>query len=176
MGNHKIRKLKLPHYAPWGRLGERKYSVYSFLTSALDEGGWSASRPGRALPPGKGPPVPIGQESGWSPEPVWTQRLEEKSFDSAGDLTPIAQSSSAYADTILTELPQLLKHKIRQYNLSRLAFEPGSVRDSVKNACANFLSLNGNCLANTRQYEHCEALSNFEQKGTNEHAADDLIF
>jgi hypothetical protein len=30
------------------------------------------------LPPGKGPPVPIVQEAGWAPEPVWTQRLEEK--------------------------------------------------------------------------------------------------
>jgi hypothetical protein len=28
--------------------------------------------------PGKGPPVPIVQEPGWAPEPVWTQRLEEK--------------------------------------------------------------------------------------------------
>jgi hypothetical protein len=36
--------------------GERRYSSYSFTTSALDGGGWSASRPGRALPPGKGPP------------------------------------------------------------------------------------------------------------------------
>jgi hypothetical protein len=26
----------------------------------LDGGEWSASRPGRALPPGKGPPVPVG--------------------------------------------------------------------------------------------------------------------
>jgi hypothetical protein len=26
---------------------------------ALGGGEWSASRPGRALPPGKGPPVPI---------------------------------------------------------------------------------------------------------------------
>jgi hypothetical protein len=39
---------------------------------------WSASRPGRALPPGKGPPVPIVQEAGWAPELVWTQRLQEK--------------------------------------------------------------------------------------------------
>jgi hypothetical protein len=38
-------------------------------------GEWSASRPGRALPPGKGPPVPTIQEAGWAPEPVWTQRL-----------------------------------------------------------------------------------------------------
>jgi hypothetical protein len=43
-------------------------------------GEWSAPRPGRALTPGKGPPVPIGHGAGWAPEPVWTQRLEEKSF------------------------------------------------------------------------------------------------
>jgi hypothetical protein len=57
-------------------VGERRYSSYSFLTSALDGGEWSASRLGRALPPGKGPPVPIVQEAGWAPELVWTQRLE----------------------------------------------------------------------------------------------------
>jgi hypothetical protein len=55
------------------------YSSYSFTTSALHGGQWSASRPGRSLPPGKGPLVPIGQEAGWAPELVWTQRLEEKS-------------------------------------------------------------------------------------------------
>jgi hypothetical protein len=38
-------------------------------------GEWSASRPGRDLPP-----IPIGQEAGWAPGPVWTQRLEEKIF------------------------------------------------------------------------------------------------
>jgi hypothetical protein len=65
------------------------YSSYSYLTSALDGGEWSASRPGRTLPPGKEPPVPIGQEAGWAPEPVWTQGLEEKSSASVGDRTPI---------------------------------------------------------------------------------------
>jgi hypothetical protein len=49
------------------------YSSYLFTTSALDGGEWSASRPGSALAPGKGPPVPIVQEAGWAPEPVWTQ-------------------------------------------------------------------------------------------------------
>jgi hypothetical protein len=33
--------------------------------------------PAALLPPGKGPPVPIGQEAEWAPKPVWTQRLEE---------------------------------------------------------------------------------------------------
>jgi hypothetical protein len=69
-------------------MGDRKYSSYCFLTSELEGGEWSASRPGRALPPGKEPPVPIVQEAGWAPEAVWTQRLEEKSSASVGDRTP----------------------------------------------------------------------------------------
>jgi hypothetical protein len=78
------------HNTPMEAQGERMYSSYSFTASALDGGAWSASRPARALPLGKGPPVPIGQEAGWAPEPVWIQRLEEKS--SAGDRTPIVRS------------------------------------------------------------------------------------
>jgi hypothetical protein len=64
------------------------YSSFSFLTSALDGGEWSASRRGRALAPGKVPPVPIVQEAGWAQEPVWTQRLKEKSLAFAGDRSP----------------------------------------------------------------------------------------
>jgi hypothetical protein len=37
--------------------------------------------------------VPIGQDTGWDSEPVWTQRLEEKSFASAEDRNPIEQSA-----------------------------------------------------------------------------------
>jgi hypothetical protein len=73
-------------------LGDRRYSSYSFLTSALEGGEWSASRPGRALPSGKEPPVPTVQEAGWAPQPVWTQRLEEKSSASVGDRTLAVQS------------------------------------------------------------------------------------
>jgi hypothetical protein len=50
-------------------------------------GVWPASRPGRALASGKGPPVPIVQEAGWAPELIWTQRLEENPFAPAGDRT-----------------------------------------------------------------------------------------
>jgi hypothetical protein len=39
-----------------GAWGERKYSSYSFTTSALDGGEWSASRPGRAITPGERTP------------------------------------------------------------------------------------------------------------------------
>jgi hypothetical protein len=62
---------------------------------------WSASRPSCALPPGKGPPVPIVQEAGWAQ----TQMLEEKSLASAEDRTSITRSSSPQPDTILTEIP-----------------------------------------------------------------------
>jgi hypothetical protein len=54
-------------------LGKRRYSSFSFTISALDGGEWSASRPGRALPPGKGLPVPIVQDDGWVSELVWTR-------------------------------------------------------------------------------------------------------
>jgi hypothetical protein len=68
------------------------HSSYSFMTLALDGGEWSVSHSSHALPPGKRPLVPIGQEAGWAPEQVWTQKLEEKSLAPAGDLTSIAQS------------------------------------------------------------------------------------
>jgi len=88
------------HYTPRRRLGERRYSSYSLTTSALDRGEWSASCSGHTLPPGKGPPVPIGQEAGWAPEPVWTQRLEENSIASAGDRTPVGTVLTAFSGVV----------------------------------------------------------------------------
>jgi hypothetical protein len=70
-----------------GTWRDRRYSSHTFLTSALEEGEWSASRPGRVLRPKKEPPVPTVQETGWAPEPVCTHRLEEKSPTSARDRT-----------------------------------------------------------------------------------------
>ena len=46
------------------------YSSTLPSTSALDGGGWSTPSPGR-FTPGKDP-VPIVQETGWAPGPVWT--------------------------------------------------------------------------------------------------------
>jgi hypothetical protein len=80
-------------------MGEEEVYLLLILNLGNRWGEWSASRPGRALPPVKEPPVLIGQEAGWAPEPVWTQRLEEKSFAFVGDRTPVV--------AILAELPQL---------------------------------------------------------------------
>jgi hypothetical protein len=71
--------------------GQRIYSSYSFLTLVLDGDEWSASHAGRFIS-GKEPPVPIGEEADWASKLVWTQRLEEKFFASAGDGTLFIQS------------------------------------------------------------------------------------
>jgi hypothetical protein len=64
-----------------GPEGELRYNSTLFLTSALDEGGWSKSRSGRSTP-GKDP-VSIIQEAGWAPGPVWTgaENLAPSGFD-----------------------------------------------------------------------------------------------
>ena len=56
-----------------GRTAHRGVDVYlySFLTTALEGGEGSASRPCRSVTPGNDP-VPIVQESGWAPGTVWT--------------------------------------------------------------------------------------------------------
>jgi hypothetical protein len=88
----------------------RPYSYVTWGMNNRPQGDGSLqthSRPSRAFSSGKGPPVPIVQEAGWDPEPVWIQRLQEKSLASAGDRTSISRSSSPYPDTILAELPRL---------------------------------------------------------------------
>jgi hypothetical protein len=60
--------VKWFRYTPWSRLeGE-----------VVEVGEWSASRPGRPLPPGKEPPVPIVQEAGWATAQVWKKKTGEK--------------------------------------------------------------------------------------------------
>jgi hypothetical protein len=66
-------KVKQSHNTPMEVQGERLYSSYLFTTLALNGSERSATRPSRALPPGKRPLVPTGQEAGWATEPVWTQ-------------------------------------------------------------------------------------------------------
>ena len=64
-----------------GPEGEEMYSSTLPSTMALDMGGWSAPRPDR-ITPGKDP-VPIVQDAGWAPGPVWTgaENLSPPGFD-----------------------------------------------------------------------------------------------
>jgi hypothetical protein len=87
--NYEAKKSSVPLPPCMHQGGED--SPYSFLTSPLDGGEWSPLRPGRVLPLGKGPPVPIGYEAEWTSEPVWIQRLEEKSFATNEDRAPFVQ-------------------------------------------------------------------------------------
>jgi hypothetical protein len=50
----RVKSKAVPLYATEA-LGRMRHSSYSFSTSAPDGGAWSASRPGRALSPGKDP-------------------------------------------------------------------------------------------------------------------------
>jgi hypothetical protein len=59
---------------------DRRYSCYSFFTSALDEGEWSASCSGCALCSRKGHPVPTGEKAGWAPEHVWYIQSEVRHY------------------------------------------------------------------------------------------------
>jgi hypothetical protein len=52
-----------------------------------------------ALPPGKGAPVPIGQEVGWTPETVWTISRRENSWPYR-DWNPDQPVASRYTDYV----------------------------------------------------------------------------
>jgi len=79
----------------WPR-GWVEVQLYSSMTAALEES--AAACPGRTLPPGKNP-VPILQEAGWAPGPVWMGGKSRPHRDSIPDRP--ARSSIA----IPTELP-----------------------------------------------------------------------
>ena len=61
------------------------------MSAALEEGEWSAASPGRTLPPGKDP-VPILQEAGWTPGPIWTGGKSRPHRDSIPDCPARSQS------------------------------------------------------------------------------------
>jgi hypothetical protein len=56
MGHGAGKGKAVPLHAMEALGGERRYSSYSFSTSALDGGEWSASFPGRAFTPGERTP------------------------------------------------------------------------------------------------------------------------
>jgi hypothetical protein len=83
----------VPLHATKALGGGRRYSSYSFSTSALDEDEWSVSRPDRALPPVKDPRYPLYRRL-CGPQSRSGHRGKRKNpFASVGDQTSIARSS-----------------------------------------------------------------------------------
>jgi hypothetical protein len=89
---HIGKRLSDPATRYGGAWGERRYSSYSFLTSTLDGGEWSASRPGRALPRGKNSGTHC--TGGWvgRPRAGLDAEARRKIPVSVGDRTPVVQS------------------------------------------------------------------------------------
>jgi hypothetical protein len=64
--------------------------------------------PAALYPRRKSPPYPAG----WAPEPVWTQRLEEKSSASVGERTPAVQFVVRHYIDWATRLTGILERRI----------------------------------------------------------------
>jgi hypothetical protein len=84
------KKAKQSRNTPMEAQRKRMYSSYSFMTSALHGGVWSASRPGRALAPG----YPFDRRLGGPQSRSGRRGYRKNPFATAGDGTSIARSSS----------------------------------------------------------------------------------
>ena len=71
------------------------YSSTLPSASELDEGGWSTPRPGRFTP--RKDPVPIIQEAGWAPGPVWTVAVKFRPLPGSDPRT-VQPVASHYTD------------------------------------------------------------------------------
>jgi len=79
--------------------GEVAVKLHEFLTSGLCGGEWSAPYPGRFTPERRPlPPVLIGCEAGWAPEPSGRNSKENEIPASAGNRSPVVElvASSLY--------------------------------------------------------------------------------
>jgi hypothetical protein len=92
-----------------GPEGEYRYSYTLSLTSALDGGGWSAPRSGSFTPGNDS--VPIAQEAGWAPGPVWTGAKNSRPprFDPR-TVQPVASPYTYWATPAMTSLLRVLSH------------------------------------------------------------------
>ena len=82
------------------------------MTAALEGGEWSATRPGRTLPPGK-TRYPILQEAGWAPGLIWTGGKSRPHRDSIPDRP--ARSHSLYRLSYRAHIKYKVKSRNSQY-------------------------------------------------------------
>jgi hypothetical protein len=64
---------------------------------------------GQRHAPGKGPPVHSVEEAGWAPQPVWTQRLQEKTLGPGRGSNldrPVVQFVARHYTDCATRLPK----------------------------------------------------------------------
>ena len=89
------------------------------MTAVLEGGEWSAARPSRTLPTGK-EPIPILQEAGWAPGPVWTGGKSRPHRDSIPDRPGRSQSlyRLSYPAHIYTEWPQKMYKQFDMKNIT----------------------------------------------------------
>jgi hypothetical protein len=92
--NTQLKGQMLSSSRPWKPRGGVELQLYSFVTSALVEDGWSASRPG-SFTPGKDL-VPIVQEAGWAPG--WSGRVRKISLPPGFDPRTVQPMASRYTD------------------------------------------------------------------------------
>ena len=90
---------------------QQRYSSTLSLTSAVDGGGWSTPRPG-SFTPGKDP-LPIVQEAGWAPGPVWK---------GAENLTPLRDSIPGPTSPQRVTIPAALSQQVYRAALYLLRY------------------------------------------------------
>jgi hypothetical protein len=91
--NRKVRRKAVP-LLPCGRQRGEIVTSYSCLILTLDGNEWSALRPGSALPPGERNPPSTHWTGGWESLSAGLETGYRKSISSAGNETPVTQSSS----------------------------------------------------------------------------------
>jgi hypothetical protein len=108
--SHYKKKQSCPATRHGGRKGERRYSSYSYLISALDGGEWSASRPGRALPREKDPGTHC--TGGWvDPRDGLDPGDRRKILCPVGDRTAVVQPVVRHYTAWAIAVPQMSHYK-----------------------------------------------------------------
>jgi len=93
------------------------------MTAALEGGEWVSSTPRPHFSPGKDP-LPILQEAGWVPEPVWTGGISRPHRDSSPDRPARSQSLyrlsyRAHTYTVRYQCQNVEKFNIRSCHCAR---------------------------------------------------------